>query len=228
MSVTTGLWLVRHAPVIDPEGRDPARKAYGHLDVSADVSDSAWLARVADCLPPDALWITSHLKRTKETAAALREIMTPRPDSPVAEDPDLAEQHFGHWQGLGYEAIATWQDEQSERFWANPAREPPPGGESFESQLRRTTAAIDRLLHHHGGREIVVVVHGGTIRAALGRAMELTPEQALAFEVDNLSITHLRHIEPDPAEAKFLTARGVWRVHVTNLSLRYPDFSTRG
>ena len=101
MSVTTGLWLVRHAPVIDPEGRDPARKAYGHLDVSADVSDSAWLARVADCLPPDALWITSHLKRTKETAAALREIMTPRPDSPVAEDPGSGGTAFRSLAGFG-------------------------------------------------------------------------------------------------------------------------------
>ncbi len=221
MTVATGFWFVRHAPVIDPDGKNPAGKAYGHLDVSADVADRAWISRVAALLPQKALWITSQLKRTRDTAHALIEAMAEDPRPPVSADPDLAEQHFGHWQGLGHEAIASWCDADAERFWASPADSPPPGGESFSDQVRRTRRALDRLVAEHLGRDMVLVVHGGTVRAALAHAMDMAPKQALAFEVDNLSITHMRHLSPGAGEARFVAARGPWRVEVVNRSLRH-------
>jgi alpha-ribazole phosphatase len=39
------------------------------------------------------------------------------------------------------------------------------------------------------------VAHGGTIRAALGHALGLTPSRSLAFETANCSLTRLDYIE---------------------------------
>ena len=48
-----------------------------------------------------------------------------------------------------------------------------------------------RLNDEHAGRDIIAVTHGGTIRAALAEALDLDPERALAFTIDNLSLTRI-------------------------------------
>jgi broad specificity phosphatase PhoE len=47
----------------------------------------------------------------------------------------------------------------------------------------------------YSGRDVIVVAHGGTIRAALAQALGLEPEAALAFTIENCSITRIDHIE---------------------------------
>jgi alpha-ribazole phosphatase len=190
------------------------------MDVAADLSDRAWIARVAAALPHEAVWVTSQLRRTRETAEALLTARAPTAASGPLIEPDLAEQHFGHWQGLGHEAIALWQDEAAHQFWAAPARTAPPGGESFATLVERASGTLERLVETYRGREIVLVVHGGTVRAALAFALCLSPEQALGFEVDNLSLTHMKRLEPGAGEARFVAARGPWRVKVVNRSFR--------
>jgi broad specificity phosphatase PhoE len=66
-----------------------------------------------------------------------------------------------------------------------------PGGESFDDLYARVTPAIDRLSTEHFGRDIVAVTHGGTIKAAIGHALKLSTDAALAFAIDNCSITRL-------------------------------------
>ncbi len=62
----TRFWWIRHAHV--PEVKD---RMYGSLDEDCDTSDRAVFEGVAAKLPKEALWITSPLKRTKQTAQAL-------------------------------------------------------------------------------------------------------------------------------------------------------------
>ncbi|HEY0442360.1 MAG TPA: histidine phosphatase family protein, partial [Xanthobacteraceae bacterium] len=64
-----------------------------------------------------------------------------------------------------------------------------PEGESFVAMMQRVGGAIRRLSKEHEGRDIIAVAHGGTIRAALAEALELAPEAALAFSIENLSLT---------------------------------------
>ena len=71
----------------------------------------------------------------------------------------------------------------------------PPGGESFVELAARAQAAIAEHGEHHRGRNLVVVAHGGTIRAAVGLALGLDPERALALSVDNCSLTRIDQIE---------------------------------
>jgi alpha-ribazole phosphatase len=84
--------------------------------------------------------------------------------------------------------------ESYHRFWLAPATHAPAGGESFVAVMGRVGEAIRRIEQRHAGRDIIVVAHGGTIRAALAAALDLAPEAALAFRIDNCSLTRIeRH-----------------------------------
>ncbi|MCX7353885.1 MAG: histidine phosphatase family protein [Alphaproteobacteria bacterium] len=199
MSKVTRWWWIRHAPV--PDGGC----IYGQRDLSADCTDSAAFAYRAASLPAGAVWVASHLRRTHETAAAI--CAAGYGEAQPAVERDLAEQHFGEWQGLPRKEVFASQSRWP-NFWLAPADQAPPGGESFAQVVARVAPAIERLTTSHAGRNIVAVAHGGTIRAALALALGLTPSAALAFSVDTISLTRLDHIAgPDGA---------AWRVVAVN------------
>ena len=206
----TRWWLVRHAPVIGVNGR-----VYGQDDIDSDCGDEAQFKRLAGTLPHDAVWLVSHLKRTHQTASAIfaARVAAVVPAPIIASE--LAEQHFGEWEGMTYEALESIRGYQ--RFWHAPARERPPGGESFEDVVARVTRAIERVTAEHAGRDIVAVVHGGTIRAALALALGVEPERTLGFSIDTCSVTRLDHLDgggQGPA----------WRIVAVN---QHPEALTR-
>ena len=59
----TRWWWIRHAPV--PDGG----RIYGQGDLDCDCSDTLIFDVLARELPGDAVWVTSNLVRTKQTAA---------------------------------------------------------------------------------------------------------------------------------------------------------------
>jgi broad specificity phosphatase PhoE len=193
-NVTTRWWWVRHAPVTVNNGC-----CYGQSDLACDVDDIRSFAGLAEKLPRDAVWVTSTLKRTHLTAEGIVRAGLPGPDPipgpDVVVEAELAEQHFGEWQGMKYADIAALQAETWHRFWLAPADKAPPGGESFLALLERCTRAIHRLNERFAGRDIIAVTHGGTIRAALAGALDLAPEAALAFSIDNLSLTRIERFD---------------------------------
>ena len=209
---TTRWWWVRHAPVTVNKGC-----CYGQTDFPCDTGDSTRFASLASRLPKEAVWVATPLKRTHMTAAALVEaglaagLSGPReiPGPDIVIEPDLIEQHFGEWQGVRYDELAARRGEEWHRFWLAPAHEIPPGGESFVALIERVRGAISRLGESHRGRDILAVTHGGTIRAALALALDLAPETALSFSIDNLSLTRIDHI-PGPGSS------WLWRVGLVN------------
>ncbi|MCC7345929.1 MAG: histidine phosphatase family protein [Variibacter sp.] len=184
----TRWWWVRHAPV--PDGG----RIYGQSDLDCDCADGAVFASLARELPRDAVWVSSHLARTTQTAAAIRAARDPG----VAE-PDpiqvaaLAEQHLGDWQGTDRKAFFAQRALARHPFWFGPALERAPNGESFQEVVERVSAAIERLSAEHQGRDIVAVAHGGTIRAALALALGLDADSVLAFVIENCSVTRIDH-----------------------------------
>lgn len=205
-SVTTRWWWIRHAPVVDDGGC-----IYGQRDLPADCSDARSFSALARELPERAVWIASHLCRTHQTAAAISRAGLSVP--PLVVETALAEQHFGEWQGQPrheiYSRHMPWPG-----FWISAADHRPPGGESFAEVTERVASAIERLNAVHAGRDIVAVAHGGTIRAALALALRLSPANALAFSVENLSLTRLDHIAPTGQSS----ATSAWRVVTVNLA----------
>jgi hypothetical protein len=73
-ATTTRFWWVRHAPV-DHDGR-----IYGQKDMPCDCTDTAVFSGLARQLPREAAWVTSHLRRTHETARAIVHAGLPGPD----------------------------------------------------------------------------------------------------------------------------------------------------
>ena len=205
-TVVTRWWWIRHAPVVNHGGR-----LYGQTDLSADTSERARFEALARVLPSGAAWLASALRRTHETAAAIVDATAdPGHETPRwAVEPDLGEQDFGAWQGLTWDELAAHRGGLAHKYWVAPADFVPPGGESFAQLVERVTPVIDRRTARHEGGDIVAVAHGGSIRAALALALGLAPERALAFSIDNLSITRIDRVD-GPA------AGGAWRVVAVN------------
>jgi broad specificity phosphatase PhoE len=205
--VETRWWWVRHAPV--PDGG----RIYGQSDLDCDTSAAHVFDAVAAALPTDAVWVTSHLKRTTQTAAALvaasRGRLAPQA---IVSLPTLAEQHLGEWQGLDRATFRRDRGLNAASFWFSAADERAPNGESFVDLITRVEAEVRALTTGHSGRDIVAVTHGGTIRAALGLALGLAPDAVHAFTIDNVSLTRLDHI----VETAGGTRREKWRIGAVN------------
>jgi len=197
---TTQWWWIRHAPV--PDGG----RIYGQRDLDCDCSDGGIFDALARELPREAVWVTSQLKRATQTAAAIHAAMG-QPHEPLVV-PELAEQDLGDWQGLDRQKFLASRVPRRP-FWFSAANERAPGGESFDDLVARAGRAIERLTAQFSGRTIVAVAHGGTIKAALRLALQLESEAALAFAIDNCSITRMDHFTPE-------IGRYEWRVQAVN------------
>lgn len=173
MEGETFLWLIRHAPVCGIAGTIHA------ADAAADLRDQATLAALQKRLPPDVVGYASPSRRTVETARAL------------GLEPELVgefrEQDFGDWTGHRHDELSTKGGEAYAQFWRDPARGRPPNGESFADQVARVRQGLSRI----GAGSAALIVHSGTVRAALCIALDLSPEAALRFVIDPLSLTRI-------------------------------------
>ncbi|MEE2999167.1 MAG: histidine phosphatase family protein [Pseudomonadota bacterium] len=190
---STHWWWVRHAPSAGLPGI-----IHGQDDVDADLKDRKVIKARMAMLPKDAVWLTSGLPRTTQTAAALGGV-----DCRIVKG--LMEQDFGDWNGRSWQDL---RDNQTRKFWMNFATEAPPGGESFVQMVDRVSRTIEELSIEYEGRDIIAVAHAGTIRAALTVALNLFAKSALTFQLDNLSITQIENIPEGDLRA--------WCVHGIN------------
>lgn len=173
MEGETFLWMIRHAVVDGITGTIHA------ADAPADLGDRAQLDALRRRLPRDATSYASPSRRTVETARAL------------GLEPELVsefrEQDFGGWTGHRHDELATTGGDAYAQFWDDPAGSRPPGGESFADQVARVRLGLSRI----EAGSAALVVHSGTIRAALCIALDLTPQAALRFVIDPLSLTRI-------------------------------------
>jgi alpha-ribazole phosphatase len=188
--VRTRWWWVRHAPVHVDEGR-----IYGQSDLPCDCSDKRVFANLAAQLPRQAVWVTSHLQRTLQTAQAILAASGLETLPTIHREKDFAEQHLGDWQGLDRREFLMNRTQEPDSFWYASADERAPNGESFVDLVARVAAAITRITQSHQGSDIVAVGHGGTIRAAITIALGLPPRGGFAFMIDNCSLTRLDHYQ---------------------------------
>jgi alpha-ribazole phosphatase len=198
--VTTRWWWVRHAPV-----REDGGCIYGQKDLGCDTSDRVVFDAVGKILPRNAVWYSSNLKRTHQTADAIWAAGFPKP-AVMTQEKALAEQHLGEWQGMNRAAFLASRPVGS--HWFAAIDEPAPGGESFMDLYNRVKGAIDRINAEHAGKDVIAVAHGGTIKAAVGLALGGLVEKGLAFDIDNCSVTRLDHLAS--------AGRSNWRLPMVN------------
>jgi alpha-ribazole phosphatase len=198
--VVTRWWWVRHAPV-----RNDGGNIYGQTDIACDTGDREVFLAVAKILPRNAVWYASNLMRTHQTAEAIWAAGFPRPAA-MTKNAAFAEQNLGRWQGMNRAAFIASRPVGS--HWFADISEPAPGGESFMDLYNRVTSAIEAITASEAGKDVIAVGHGGTIKAAIGFALGGLPEQGLAFDIDNCSVTRLDHFAtPD---------RSLWRLPMVN------------
>ncbi len=201
--VRTRWWWIRHAPVRVDEGR-----IYGQTDLPCDCSDTRVFSGLAALLPRQAVWLTSNLARTHQTARAILAAGDFEGAQELKQDRDLAEQHLGDWQGLDRRTFLMDRKQEPDSFWYADAEERAPNGESFLDLVTRVRAAIERANAAHQGGDIVAVAHGGAIRAAIAIALGLPPRGGFAFMIDNCSLTRLDHYQSQQGSG--------WRVTTIN------------
>ncbi|MDA7428003.1 histidine phosphatase family protein [Primorskyibacter aestuariivivens] len=167
----TELTLIRHAPV-KSDGR-----AYGRRDVDADCSDAARFEAMRARLGPPGRVLHSPARRCVQTLQAIW------PDAAGTPEAAFWEQDLGDWEDRPYADLP----DLGPLSRAALAAYRPENGESFDDLCARVAPALNSASQ---GGSAVIIAHAGTIRAALGLALE-AQAAALAFEIAPLSITRL-------------------------------------
>ncbi|MDD2881422.1 MAG: histidine phosphatase family protein [Rhodoferax sp.] len=150
------IWLVRHAqPLIAPG------ICYGALDVAADPDATRVAAQaLAECLPKNAMVVSSPLQRCELLAHTLYEL---RPDLSYKTDARLAEMNFGEFEGKRWDSIsAQAYDNWTADFWQHRFG----GVESVAEFMARVALVWDEALSAGTEKLQVWVTHAGVIRAA--------------------------------------------------------------
>jgi probable phosphoglycerate mutase len=106
---------------------------------------------------------SSPLIRAVATATPLAQAV----GLPIQERDELAELDYGQWDGMTTEEVAVRFHIEHERWTADPAWNPPTGGETAVQLAQRMTTAIEEIDATHEDGNILVVSHKASIRVAL-------------------------------------------------------------
>ncbi len=185
-SEATRFWWVRHAPVSHLK-----HLMYGAMDVEADVSEIEKFQSLAQRLPANAIWYTSHLQRTHQTADSVR--LAGLDCKEQLESKLIAEMDFGDNTGKTHEQLIKERTDPYVGFWPISPVEKQPSGESMQDACDRVAEFVSHCADIHAGEDIVCFSHMGTILAALTNALSLNLHNSVCFSIDNLSITQINH-----------------------------------
>lgn len=189
----TRFWWVRHGPT-------HRKDMIGWTDVAADLSDVDRLTRLDAYLPTEAPVISSDLLRCRATAEAL---IGARRD--LGPDRQLREIHFGDWEARTSAELAAAEPDLSQEFWSAPGDVALSGGESWNAMADRVNARVRRLCDEFPDQDVIAVAHFGVILSQIQMAAGMSPQAAISFQVDYLSVTRIDHL-----------GDGMWRVHSVN------------
>jgi probable phosphoglycerate mutase len=183
------LYFLRHGQTPDSRenlfcgsGRDPALTPDGvamAVSFAEAYKDAPWTAIYA-----------SPLARAVQTAAALADAS----GRPVEHRAELAEIAYGSWEGLTPERVDRDFHDDYVRWTADPAWNPPTGGEPAIDVARRVRRLIDDLTERHASGQVLLVSHKATIRIALCSLLDIDVGRfryRLGCPVASLSVVEL-------------------------------------
>lgn len=137
--------------------------------------------------------ITSDLARARQAGEAL----SGRCGLPLNVDSRWRELDFGRWESMRPDEI---DKSAYERFFADPDRNPPPGGERWRALQDRVATALQAL----DPVPTLVVAHGGTMRAALSVLCRLDHQACWAFHLPYAALLTLRVWPGDSPSAQIV------------------------
>jgi broad specificity phosphatase PhoE len=147
----------------------------------------------------------SPQRRAVQSAAPLAARFNLEPE--VLEE--LREMSFGRLEGLTYSEMDGELRTAFESWLRNPARFRVPEGESFQMLSRRVGLAIKKMTDNlDDEKSVAAVSHGGVIRMAVVRLLEMKLTAMVRLRVDPGSVTVLEK------------SGGVWRLVLLNDTCR--------
>lgn len=185
----TTLVIVRHGETDHTKARrfsglggdDPGLNETGVAQARAT---AAWLREVAGEV--DAIY-SSPLRRTRETAAAVAEVL----GLDVRVEDGIAEMSFGVWDGLTFAEAREAYPAEFEAWVGSSQVRAGVTGESTDEVDTRVGAALDRIIGAHPGQTVVAVAHVTPIKLLLGQALGLGHELQFKTELAPASVTVL-------------------------------------
>lgn len=107
---------------------------------------------------------SSPLGRAVTTAQPLADAV----GLPIQTRDGFAEIDYGAWDGLTDREVADRFPLEYARWSADPAWNPPPGGETAVALAQRVTRELEAIERaHHDGGNVLIVAHKATIRVAI-------------------------------------------------------------
>ena len=107
---------------------------------------------------------SSPLRRALTTAQPLADAV----GMPVQPRDGFAEIDYGSWDGLSAPEVAERFPIEYARWTADPAWNPPTGGETAVALAQRVTRELESIERtHHDGGNVLIVAHKATIRVAI-------------------------------------------------------------
>ncbi|MEO7711444.1 MAG: histidine phosphatase family protein [Gemmatimonadaceae bacterium] len=106
---------------------------------------------------------SSSLARARATAAPLARAV----GLEVERRDGLVELDYGDWDGMTADAVSRAHHVEYERWTADPAWNPPTGGETAVALAQRMTRVIEEIDAAHDDGNVLVVSHKASIRVAL-------------------------------------------------------------
>lgn len=178
---TTIIDLIRHG---EPAGGarfrgstdDPLSEA-GWRQMAGAVGDRRWEAIVS-----------SPALR----CAAFAEALAGRLGIPLEWEARFLEIAFGEWEGRTAQELLQTAPQALERFWRDPERHTPPGGESLGAFAARVAAAWQELLDRHTGKHLLIITHAGVIRVVIGQVLQMPLGSLFRLDVPFAASTRVR------------------------------------
>ena len=136
----------------------------------------------------------SDLSRARDTAETIARATGV---SPVVLDAALREARFGVWEGKTVEEVYAAYPREAALWRADSVNYRPEGGERLEEVYERSLGLFRRLIVACPGGEVAIVTHGGPIKSLVCYALGAPLSAFRHIQLDNCSITTLRHTTPD-------------------------------
>ncbi|MDQ6831557.1 MAG: histidine phosphatase family protein [Gemmatimonadota bacterium] len=160
--MTLTLYWLRHGQTADSRenvfcgsGRDPSLTAEG-IAMAASFAkayqDHSWAGVYA-----------SPLTRALQTAGAITDLI----GIPVEQRDELKEIAYGEWEGATVEEVDRNFHDEYVRWTADPAWNPPSGGETAVTISQRILRLVEEITQRVPNGNVLLVSHKATIRIAI-------------------------------------------------------------
>ncbi len=129
---------------------------------------------------------TSPLSRSRDTA-----LLAAKPQNlPVEEREFLNDMHFGQWQGLRVEEVASRWPQEYDVWQNNPQMCQTPGGESLKGVFQRAARGLENLIREKdSGGDLLLVSHRVIIKLLLLWAVGTDSRGFWKIRVDTCSLS---------------------------------------